>query len=318
MAALQRLASCAVVTTALNRRRFLTHALAAASAPWVLRGASAPRGFSFGLAADAQYADVEDKGTRYYRASIEKLGVAVEEFQREDLAFCVHLGDLIDRQWGSFAEISRPLAASRHRWHQLLGNHDFEVLDAEKSQVVARLGMPARYYDFDHADTRFVVLDTNDVSTYAHPAQSAQNREAERALAEARRAKLPQAQSWNGAVGALQLDWLERRCREAGRAGRRVVILAHHPVLPAGPHVLWNAPAVLAVIDRCPNVVAWLNGHNHAGAFAERNGVPFVTLHGMVETPHTNAFATAELSADRLILRGRGREPARELKLRLT
>ena len=58
----------------------------------------------------------------------------MEEFQREDLAFCAHLGDLIDRQWGSFAEISRPLAASRHRWYQLLGNHDFEVLDDEKDE----------------------------------------------------------------------------------------------------------------------------------------------------------------------------------------
>lgn len=283
-----------------------------------MRGASSGRDFSFGLAADAQYADVGDKGTRFYRASIEKLGAAVEEFQREDLAFCVHLGDLIDRQWDSFTEISRPLAPSRHRWHHLLGNHDFEVLEEEKSRVATRLGLPARYYHFDHADTRFLVLDTNDVSTYAHPGGSARQQEAERALEEARQAKLPQAQTWNGAIGSAQLEWMELSCREAAGKGRRVVILAHHPVLPAGPHVLWNASAVLSVIDRCPNVVAWLNGHNHAGAFAERNGVPYVTLHGMVETPHTNAFATARLTSDRLILRGRGREPYRELKLRLT
>ena len=284
----------------------------------MLRGATSERGFSFGLAADAQYADVESKGTRFYRASVAKLGAAVEEFQREDLAFCAHLGDLIDRQWGSFAEISRPLAPSRHRWYQLLGNHDFEVLDDEKPRVTARLGLPARYYHFDHADTRFVVLDTNDVSTYASVADSAQHRIATRALDDARQAKLPQAQPWNGAVGPAQLEWLERSCREASSAGRRVVILAHHPVLPLGPHVAWNAAAVLTVIDRCPNVVAWINGHNHAGAFAERNGVPYVTMHGMVETADTTAFATAHLLKDRLILRGRGREPSRELQLRLT
>ncbi len=267
--------------------------------------------------ADAQYADSDDKCTRYYRASVEKLGAAVEDFQREDLAFCVHLGDLIDRQWRSFAEISRPLASSRHRWHHLLGNHDFEVLDEEKARVPLRLGMPGRYYSFGYADVQFVVLDTNDVSTYAHPANSPSGQAAARVLDDARRAKLPQAQTWNGAVGAAQLAWLEGRCVAAARAGQRVVILAHHPVLPTGPHVLWNADAVLTVIDRCPNVVAWLNGHNHAGAFAERNGVPYVTLRGMVETAATNAYATAEITPSRLVLRGRGREPSRELALRV-
>lgn len=299
------------------RRRFLTHTAATLAVPWILRGGTAS-GFSFGLVADAQYADVPDKGTRYYRASVGKLGAAVDEFQREDLAFCVHLGDLIDRQWRSFAEIEAPLASSRHRWHHLLGNHDFEVLEAEKGRVPQRLGLTARYYSFVHSDVRFVVLDTNDVSTYAHPAGSPVALEAERVLEAARRSKLPQAQPWNGAVGPGQLAWLEQNCREAARAAQRVVILAHHPVLPAGPHVLWNADAVLAVIDRCPNVVAWLNGHNHAGAFAERKGVPYVTLHGMVETAGTSAFATAEISAGRLILRGRGREPSRELALRIT
>jgi manganese-dependent ADP-ribose/CDP-alcohol diphosphatase len=302
----------------LTRRRFIGQTAAAAAAPWLLRGAGAERGFSFGLVADAQYADVPDKGTRHYRASIAKLATAVAEFQREELAFCVHLGDLIDRQWRSFAEISRPLAPSRHRWYHLLGNHDFEVLDEEKSRVATQLAMPARYYSFDHDQVHFVVLDTNDISTYAHPAGSGPRQDAERALAAAKQARLPQAQPWNGAVGPTQLEWFERSCGEARRAGQRVIILAHHPVLPAGPHVLWNAPAVLAVIDRCPNVVAWLNGHNHSGAFAARNGVPYVTLHGMVETAQTNAFATAQLLSDRLILHGRGREPSRELTLRLT
>jgi len=62
--------------------------------------------------------------------------------------------------------------------------------------------------------------------------------------------------------------------------------------------------------------VAWFNGHNHAGAFGERHGVPFLTLHGMVETADTTAFATAQVLADRIVLTGHGREPSREMVFR--
>lgn len=306
----------------MNRRRFLqTAAAALANAPAIVRGArartgSGTAGFEIGLVADAQYADVEPKGTRFYRQSIGKLGAAVERFNGCDLAFCVHLGDLIDREWKSFDEIERPLARSRHRWHQLLGNHDFEVLDEYKARVPQRLGMAWRHGAFEHDGFRFVVLDTNDVSVYAHAAGTSERSAAEKELARVQAAKLRQAKPWNGAIGAAQLAWLERTCAEARERRQNVIVLAHHPVFPEDPHNLWNAREVLAALDRHPNVVAWLNGHNHAGAFAERNGVPFVTLRGMVETADTTAFATAKILADRLVIAGEGREPSRELRLR--
>ncbi len=288
---------------------------AAASAPFVCRGATR-NGFEIGLVADAQFADVEAKGTRFYRQSIGKLGAAVDHFNGRDLAFCVHLGDLIDREWKSFDEITKPLASSRHSWHQLLGNHDFDVLDELKSGVPQRLGMAWRYGSFVHASICFVVLDTNDVSTYAHAAGTSEKRNAERELARAKAGKLLQAQTWNGAIGPAQLAWLDRTCTAARAASQKVIIFAHHPVFPDNQHNLWNATEVLAMLDRHPPVVAWINGHNHAGNFAERNGVPFVTMRGMVETSDTSAYATARILADRLVLTGHGREPSRELKFR--
>ncbi len=302
-------------STPLNRRCCLKATLAAAAAPYMARGAVSD-GFEIGLVADAQYADVAPKGTRFYRKSVERLGAAVDHFNGRSLAFCVHLGDLIDREWKSFDEISRPLTRSRQRWHQLLGNHDFDVLDAEKSRVPAKMGMAWRYGSFDHGAFRFVVLDTNDVSTYAHAAGSSERTAAETELARISAAKLPQAKPWNGALGAAQLAWFDRTCGEARPARKKVIVLAHHPVFPANPHNLWNSDEVLALVDRHPNVVAWLNGHNHAGAFGERAGVPFLTLRGMVETADTSAFATARILDDRIVLTGHGREPARELKFR--
>jgi hypothetical protein len=302
-------------TLPITRRVFVKRALGAAiAAPFIARGADRA-GFEIGLVADAQYADI-DKGTRFYRRSIAKLGEAVENFNGRELDFCVHLGDLIDREWRSFDEITKPLARSRHRWHHLLGNHDFDVLDELKPKVPERMGMARRYRCFDHRGFRFVILDTNDVSTYAHRAGTPEREAAAAELKRLEAAKVKQAKPWNGGLGGAQLAWFDRACGEARAAGQRVIVLAHHPVAPDAEHNAWDASDVLAVIDRHPHVVAWLNGHNHAGNFAERGGVPFVTMHGMVETANTSAFATAKIYADRMVLTGHGREPSRELVFR--
>ena len=300
----------------MNRRRFIKSAAAAVvGAPFVARGATQSR-FEIGLVADAQYADIDSTEKRFYRQSIARLGEAVEHFNARELPFCVHLGDLIDRQWKSFDAISAVLARSKPHWHHLLGNHDFDVLEIEKPRVPGRLAMKERHGSFEHDGFRFVVLDTTDVSTYAHPAGTPERAAAAEALARVEAAKLRQAKSWNGALGAKQLAWFDRVCVEAASAKHRVIVLAHHPVFPDNEHNLWNADEVLAIIDRHPHVVAWLNGHNHAGNYGERNGVPYLTLHGMVETPVKNAFATASIYADRIVIDGHGRVPSREMKFR--
>ena len=300
----------------MTRRNFLGTTLAAmGGAPQITRAAAAD-GFTIGLAADAQYANVDPKGTRFYRQGLPRLAAAVEHFNSRAVAFCVHLGDLIDREWRSFDDIVPVLSPSRSRWHQLLGNHDFEVLDEYKARVPQRLGMATRHGFFDHQAFRFVVLDTNDVSIYAHAAGRAEHAAAETELARLTAAKSPQAQPWNGGIGVAQLAWFDRICREARAGAKKVIVLAHHPVFPDNVHNLWNAPAVLTIVDRHPHLVAWFNGHNHAGAFGERHGVPFLTLHGMVETADTTAFATAQVLADRIVLTGHGREPSREMVFR--
>ena len=298
-----------------NRRGFLKVTLLAASAPAILRGAVLA-GFEIGLVADAQFADVDDKGTRFYRKSLGKLADAVDHFNGRDLAFCAHLGDLIDREWRSFDEITRPLAASRHRWHHLLGNHDFDVLEELKAKVPERLGLEARYRFFDHREFRFVILDTNDVSTYAHAAGAPEQIAAAAELKRLQVAEIRQAKPWNGGIGAAQLAWFDRVCAEAHAARRKVIVLAHHPVAPHNDHNVWNSPAVLTALKNQPAVVAWFNGHNHAGHFADHAGVPCVTMHGMVETAAITAFATVRILPDRLVLTGHGREPSRELVFR--
>ena len=301
----------------MNRRHFLGSSFAAlAHLPMRAQTSVTPAPFTIGLVADAQYADIPPQGTRFYRQAVDRLGAAVDHFQGQDLAFCAHLGDLIDRNWDSFDAIEKPLQQSRHPWHHALGNHDFDVLDALKARVPERLRTPQRYRAFEYGRFTFVILDTNDVSTYAHAAGTPAQAAAQAELTAHVAARLPQAKPWNGGIGPTQLAWFARQCREAQARGHKVIVLAHHPVLPAGSHNVWNAPEVIQVIERHRNVVAWLNGHNHAGAFADHAGVAFVTMRGMVETAETTAFATARIHPDRMVITGHGREPSRELVFR--
>lgn len=299
----------------LNRRSFLSAGTLSLGTPTILQGATAPLA-AFGIMADAQYADVPAEGTRFYRESIAKLGHAVEDYNRQELAFCVHLGDLIDRDWNSLDAIMKPLKACRHRVRHVLGNHDFDVLDEFKPRIAERLGMPRRYYHFDRDGFRFMVLDTTDLSLYGNPAPSREHEAGRAALEKAQKASLPQAKRWNGGLGLTQMLWLDRLCAEAALQKLKVILFAHHPVFPVNALNIWNNGEVLALAARHSHVVAYFSGHNHEGNFGEQAGLPFVNLRGMVETPDTTAYAAVTLHADRIILNGKGREPSRELVFR--
>jgi len=300
----------------LSRRRFIAGSVALAVAqPFLVRANRKPE-LRLGLVADVQYADLEPTKTRYYRQSLGKLTEAVEHFNGLDLAWCVNLGDLIDRNWESFDAVAKPLAKSRHSFHHLLGNHDFAVPDAFKVRVPKRLGLNQRYSSLWEDGFCFVMLDTTDVSPYAHPENS---KESAGATAEWKRIAATganNAQTWNGAVGERQLRWFENTCRQAAESRRKVIVFSHHPVFPASNHCEWNSDVLLEVVERNRNVVAWIDGHNHAGAFGVYDGVPFITLKGMVEAENTNAFAEAQLYPDRLKLVGHGRESSREVVFR--
>jgi len=279
--------------------------------------APAPGPFSFGVATDCQYADQDASGVRHYRNSPEKLRAAVENFNRRDLAFVIHLGDLIDQRIESVDRVKPIYDGLRAPHHHALGNHDFAVADSEKDGMAALYGMPAPQYDFTHGGWRFIVLNSLDLSTIAHPEGSPAHGAGQAALERLKAAGKPNAQSWNGGIGANQMNWLEEKLSKADASGEKVVLFAHHPILPAGEgHNLWNDEEVVALIDRHPCVAAWINGHNHAGAYAERNGVHYLTVQGMVDTADENAFAVIDVHPDRLEVVGFGRVPSRTMTIR--
>ena len=265
---------------------------------------------AFGAIADCQYCGLAGEGVRKYALSEQKLSECVAALNQLDLAYTIHLGDFIDRDWASFDVVSPIFAALAMPHYHVLGNHDFSVADEHKHAVPARLNMPGRYYQFTVKQWRYLVLDGNDISFHAHPEGSPEWQAAERYYTD----NLIDSPRWNGAIGAEQLRWLEAQLQQAQQQDEQVICYCHFPVYPADKHNLWNADEVIAVIERFPCVKGWINGHNHAGNYAMKNGVHYLTLKGMVDTEET-AWAVITVDDDTIAVTGHGREEDRVLPI---
>jgi hypothetical protein len=93
------------------------------------------------------------------------------------------------------------------------------------------------------------------------------------------------------------------------------VIFCHYPVFPDNAHNLWDTPRILSLLADHDCFVAWFCGHNHIGNYGEIDGKHFLNFKGMVDTPDENTFAIADVYADRIEVRGFGREDSRTLAL---
>lgn len=236
-------------------------------------GLAAPGGalFTFAALADVQYADKETAGKRRYRESLAKLEVCAARATAARPAFTVHLGDLVDEGLDNLDRILPVFAKLPAPRYHVIGNHD---PTAQRAEMLRRMGLRRGWYSFRVKGVGFLVLDATDLNR-----DSAAGRQA---LAALRQAKAPHAQDWNGGLGQEQLAWFRKHLRQPGPK----VVFCHNPVWAEGgraDHLLWNHQEVLDALDAAPQVLAWINGHYHAGASATRRGVRHITLPGLVE-----------------------------------
>ncbi len=299
----------------------LFSSLAAVTAASAATGTEAEAGFTpfrFGVISDPQFAPTvpNASATRYYGNSLWKLDAAIAELNsHDDLEFVVTLGDIIDRHWESFSYILPVYDRLKHPKHFVLGNHDFDFTPEWIPSVLRTVGMPAPYYDFAVKGVRFILLDGNDVSTFAPPKDDPRREIAEKRLADLKASGAENAQSWNGSLSDAQFAWLEERLKASAAAGERAILMCHYPVYPANEHNLWDSARIVELMQRYPHAAAWFNGHNHAGNYGAIGNQHFVNFKGMVDTPDQSCFAIVSVHADRIEIEGFGREESRNLPL---
>lgn len=298
----------------LNRRKFLTLGLPALGVASMF-GQSTGKALQlrFGVIADPQYVDAPPAGTRHYRASLEKLEASIAKLNQHELDFTVTLGDLIDRDFASFDPVLERYSRLKFPHRIVPGNHEFAVNDADKPRVLERLGLTHGYQSFSHGSWRLLIVDGTEISPYRYPSTDPRTAEATKMLESLKSQGVSNAKSWNGAVSDAQLRWLEEELTAAKSANQRVIICGHFPLLPStDSHRLWNADAVVQMIDRHPHVAAYLNGHNHKGNYAHSRNCHYVNFKGMVETATDNPFAIVSCYEDHVTIEGFGPEPSRE------
>lgn len=263
--------------------------------------------FCYGIIADCQYCACSPGGNSYFGNSIPKLQEAVDTFNSRGVTHTLHLGDFIQQDFSSYDAVEPVYSSLDSAHYYALGNHEFSVSEAEKTQILTRLGMQDYYYSFSRHNWRFIVLESTELAFYSeavHPDKVAERDALWQQIAGAVNAK-----GYNGGISQEQLNWLDQTISEAAGMGQQVLVFAHHPIWPLTSSTLWNYQEVIDVLESHANVVAYMNGHRHVGDYAVKNGIHYITFQGMLLTPDENSFSLIEVFRDELLVKGFGRQP---------
>jgi len=280
-----------------SRRVFLKSTATVLAAPAVLSLSCARNGswarrrkaVRFGIVTDCHYADAEAAGSRFYRASLDKLGECVGQMNAEHVDFFIELGDFkdqgrppVEQQTLAYLDkIETVFQRFDGPTYHVLGNHDMDSIS--KSQFLARVtntGIEAgrSYYSFDANGLRCIVLDANfsaDGTAYDHGNFN-----------------------WTDAnIPSHELAWLRD---DLATASGPVVVFVHQLLDGTGSVYVQNAAKVREVLEKSGKVLAVFQGHHHAGDYHHINGIHYYTLIATVEGQGTenNSYAIVEVQPD--------------------
>ena len=270
--------------------------------------------FSVGIIADCQYCDCDIKWNRYYKKAPQRLKAAIDTLNKHDLAYTIHLGDFIDKNFSSFDSLVPTWNNLKSPSYHVLGNHDFEVVDSLKPKIFEKLNLKKRYYSFEQGIWKFIVLDGNDLSFYG-ALDSLKMKQTELLFNRIESDSLPYAKPYNGGLSKEQFTWIEQELVLAKNNNQHVGFYCHFPLSPINNGNLWNTKELKKLIEKNKHVKLFMNGHKHDGAYNFESGVHYLTFKGMVNTSDSTSFATAHFYKDSIQIKGYGREINRTLKI---
>lgn len=269
----------------------------------------------FGIIADIQYCDNDTRGSRFYRNSLDKLEASVNDLNSENIEFSVVLGDLVDR------DTPRNLDSVLIRLQKLdsttyitTGNHDYDGISDNKA-LFEKLNMPSEYYAFTKDNWLFIMLNTNELSSYSKTDDPIKNAEYENLTEKLKSENRPNLASYNGGISKAQMKWLKQKLISAEEEGKEVFIFSHHPLSGIPGLTALNDIEILETLAKHSCVKCVISGHHHPGAFDTYRGIPLITTEGMIETENENAYSYVEIYQNRIELIGKGRTKSYSLMI---
>lgn len=151
----------------------------------------------------------------------------------------------------------------------VMGNHDLRALSKDKVREI--LGMADNHSFYDYGDWRFVFMDANfNPETEAHRGPNQYN---------------------VGYVSKSEFQWLE----EALKTDRPTIIFSHFSALPSSKN-LTNHSQTRAFLEKFPNLVAMISGHDPDFKFRHINGINYFIVDNLVNPNALGSYATIETS----------------------
>jgi manganese-dependent ADP-ribose/CDP-alcohol diphosphatase len=119
---------------------------------------------------------------------------------------------------------------------------------------------------------------------------------------------------YNGGCSQQQIDWFTEVLAMARRADENVIVFCHQPIYsPLKPQsVIWNSEELLDIVHKFGNVVMWMAGHDHGGAYScDPNGVHHLVPPAPIECDEGHrAYGQGEVYEDYLMLQWTGKTPS--------
>ncbi|MCC8145740.1 MAG: metallophosphoesterase [Bacteroidales bacterium] len=270
-----------------------------------------------GLIADIQYGDCDSRGSRFYRNSLPKLDSCMVDFNQNHVHFIVNLGDLVDRSPNDIDAVLSILKQAESPVYNITGNHDYGGFK-DNEALYRKLNMPQEYYSLLSQNWRFILLNTNEIASYANVEETWKEKELKEQMDHLKKTDKKNGQSYNGGISSIQLKWLEDQLKAAEKNDENVIIFSHHPLYPSSAYTALNDEAILNTVSEFECVKAIISGHHHTGAFGNYKNIPCITTEGMIETENTNAYGIINIFNDKIVLEGKGRTKTYEIPLNST
>ena len=248
----------------------------------------------FGIISDIQYCDCDAAGSRLYRGVPQKLRSAIDSLENNNIDFLLNLGDVINKYWASFDTIMPILDSASFTVYNILGNHDFEELSQlQRDSLTIRLNMPARYYTFKKGNWRFVMLDANELSSYAYPEGSNEYKVFSNYILNV---DGPNSQVWNGGLLENQISWLRNILSEADTLGEQVIVAGHPNIYPLNMNSMIDYEKIAAILEGHNSVKLYVAGHWHSGAYVLNNDLHYLTVKALLDYPDSTAYSVVDIT----------------------